>query len=474
MKLRALHLAYVLGLSAAVTLPAAMPSAAFAQDADDEEAVDEEELDEESARDADPTALTVYRDDLAPHGTWVVDGTYGTVWVPSASAVGPNFAPYVTSGRWELTDDGDWLWVSDYSWGYIPFHYGRWVWTGGYGWAWIPGRVYSNAWVVWRVGAGGYIGWAPMAPSWYWSDGYAVVLYSPPPAAYVFCHGHHVFHHHVHSYVVRDRAEVQRAAASTRPQARGRTYTPASPTLKQANVDEKSAPKSRTRPDDKALKFDPKARRAGAPGSSAGAKAPSRPNKGTRDLTASEAKATAGRNLRGNDVRRTSTADAPKTRNVRAGTRSLGEAPANVTRPERGGLDRSGPEKATRSDFADVPERGNTSPSINRVPRNNAPRAVDAPRSSGATPKTNPPANRAPKASAPSYEAPSSPPVNRSSSPKSSPSRSDSSPSMSRSPSRISGGSSTRAPSAAPYVAPKPVPKSAPRSAPAAPRRGRR
>lgn len=174
--------------------------------------------------DTDPSALSDFREPLSPYGTWIEDGTYGTVWVPSRVVVGADFAPYQTAGHWETTADGDWLWVSDYSWGYIPFHYGRWVWIAGTGWGWIPGRVYAPAWVVWRVGDGGYIGWAAMPPAYYWSGGVAVSLWVVPPAAYVFCPTSYVFHHHVHHYVVHDHAKVKSIARGTRP------YKSASPT----------------------------------------------------------------------------------------------------------------------------------------------------------------------------------------------------------------------------------------------------
>lgn len=41
----------------------------------------------------DPRALTDFRAPLEPYGTWVDDGTYGTVWVPRADVVGSDFAP---------------------------------------------------------------------------------------------------------------------------------------------------------------------------------------------------------------------------------------------------------------------------------------------------------------------------------------------------------------------------------------------
>lgn len=124
--------------------------------------------------DTDPSALTEFKPVLEGHGRWVDDSTYGTVWVPAEAEVGTDFQPYVSAGHWTYSDDSDYVWVSDYSWGWAPFHYGRWVTLPGYGWSWIPGRRYSGAWVSWRYGAGyDYVGWAPMAPSWYWYGGSA-------------------------------------------------------------------------------------------------------------------------------------------------------------------------------------------------------------------------------------------------------------------------------------------------------------
>jgi len=53
--------------------------------------------------------------------------------------------------------------VSDYPWGWGPFHYGRWFYDDYYGWAWVPGPEWGPAWVAWRSG-GGYYGWAPLGP----------------------------------------------------------------------------------------------------------------------------------------------------------------------------------------------------------------------------------------------------------------------------------------------------------------------
>lgn len=221
--------------------------------------------------DTDPSALTDFREPLSPYGTWVDDPQYGTIWVPDSNTVGSDFAPYQTAGHWSTDDSGEWLWVSDYNWGYIPFHYGRWTWIGGRGWGWIPGRTYAPAWVVWRTGDYGYIGWAPYPPSWYWSGGFAVGFRTVPHAAFAFCPTGHVFAPHLAGFVVHDRATIQAAAAHTAPyhvaQARvgagvggGRSpdaahanYLPASPSLKDAHVPTSAAPSSHTHADSRAL-----------------------------------------------------------------------------------------------------------------------------------------------------------------------------------------------------------------------------
>ncbi|MDI1435097.1 DUF6600 domain-containing protein [Polyangium sorediatum] len=217
--------------------------------------------------DTDPAALSDFREPLAAYGTWVDDSTYGTVWVPSATVVGADFAPYQTAGRWELDTDSNWMWVSDYDWGYIPFHYGRWTWIGGRGWGWIPGRVYAPAWVTWRMTDYGYVGWAPMAPSWYWFGGSAVNVWVTPSSAFVFCPSSYVFHRHVHTYVVRDRDIVRRIGAHSRPYrpaqptaggggAHARSsYRPASPSLAEAKIPSGAAPEKRSAPDARAAAY---------------------------------------------------------------------------------------------------------------------------------------------------------------------------------------------------------------------------
>ncbi|WP_164490259.1 DUF6600 domain-containing protein [Runella sp. SP2] len=131
--------ALFLALGVAVTLFAAQKS--WAQNYDYEPSYDE------------------FYDELSPYGDWMDYPSYGRVWRPR---VEPDFQPYGTNGRWEMTEYGN-TWVSDYPWGWAPFHYGRWTFDNYYGWVWIPGYEWGPAWVTWRSG-GGYYGWAPLGP----------------------------------------------------------------------------------------------------------------------------------------------------------------------------------------------------------------------------------------------------------------------------------------------------------------------
>jgi hypothetical protein len=110
----------------------------------------------------DPQAYTQFQTALAPYGSWYDDPTYGNVWSPYASTVGTDFVPYASCGHWLMSEYG-WTWVSDSSWGWAPFHYGRWIPITGRGWSWVPGTMWGPAWVSWRSG-NGYVGWSPLPP----------------------------------------------------------------------------------------------------------------------------------------------------------------------------------------------------------------------------------------------------------------------------------------------------------------------
>ncbi len=105
-------------------------------------------------------SMQSFYDELSPYGTWIQDPQYGYVWRPDVEQ--SDFRPYYTNGRWAMTEYGN-TWVSNYDWGWAPFHYGRWVYNRYSQWVWIPDTTWGPAWVSWRTG-GGYYGWAPMGP----------------------------------------------------------------------------------------------------------------------------------------------------------------------------------------------------------------------------------------------------------------------------------------------------------------------
>jgi hypothetical protein len=181
-------------------------------------------LAEDAYADTDPSALTDFEPALDPHGTWVDDPTYGTVWAPNPNEVGADFTPYVSAGHWAYDDS--YVWVSDYTWGWVAFHYGRWIWIGERGWAWIPGRLYADAWVVWRIGDGttAYVGWAPMSPTWGWRGGVAGPFGVVARELFVFCPSYELFAPNVAPWVATDDPATA-IASHTRP------YVVASPVV---------------------------------------------------------------------------------------------------------------------------------------------------------------------------------------------------------------------------------------------------
>jgi len=117
---------------------------------------------------------------LTPQGTWVEVGSYGRCWHPAHLAV--EWRPYCY-GHWVWTDCG-WYWESDEPWAWACYHYGYWVVDPTYGWIWVPDVEWAPAWVSWRVG-GGYVGWAPMVPPG------IVFEHHAAPATFVFVNTAH-------------------------------------------------------------------------------------------------------------------------------------------------------------------------------------------------------------------------------------------------------------------------------------------
>ena len=200
---------------------------------------------------AQTRAVQEFSPRLEPYGRWLDDPVYGRVWVPSRSVVGSEFVPYSTGGHWELTPDDTWLWASDYPFGWITFHYGRWVWASGGAWGWVPGYTYSPAWVDFRVGAGGYVGWAPLGASYVWRNGvfFSVGVYRPAP--YVYCPTQYVFVRTMPRYVVRDNYRVRAISAQSyqvRPRylARGGvSYVSRGPSPREAHIPASALPSRR-------------------------------------------------------------------------------------------------------------------------------------------------------------------------------------------------------------------------------------
>lgn len=179
------------------------------------EALEDEALEEIEDAESQRRAAQEFAPRLAPYGRWIDDPFYGRVWLPSRRVVGGEFRPYVTGGRWELTSGDDWLWVSDYPFGWITFHYGRWAWLSAGSWGWIPGSVYAPAWVDFRIGADGYLGWGPAPPFSAWRGGVFVSLGVYRPVPYVFCPTPYVFSRSLPRYIVHDRHRVRSIAAHT-------------------------------------------------------------------------------------------------------------------------------------------------------------------------------------------------------------------------------------------------------------------
>ena len=129
----------------------------------------------EVAPPAQPTEVTVnyFYDTLSPYGTWVEIPDYGWCWRPTVVLYSSAWQPYGDHGHWVYTDCG-WYWISDYSWGWAAFHYGRWFHHPRWGWCWWPDTIWAPSWVYWRY-SDDYCGWAPLPPRCYYRQGVGLI-----------------------------------------------------------------------------------------------------------------------------------------------------------------------------------------------------------------------------------------------------------------------------------------------------------
>ncbi|MCX6257444.1 MAG: hypothetical protein NTW49_06050 [Bacteroidia bacterium] len=144
----------------------------------------------------EPVSFQVFYDALSPYGTWVDSPEYGYAWIPD---VAPGFMPYRTNGYWIFTDDG-WTWVSNYPWGWAPFHYGRWHTDPNYGPMWVPDNEWGPGWVSWRRSTN-YYGWAPIEPGVSISMAYSNE-YHVPDNDWTFVRGRYFGQNDINHYYV--------------------------------------------------------------------------------------------------------------------------------------------------------------------------------------------------------------------------------------------------------------------------------
>ncbi|HSU54906.1 MAG TPA: DUF6600 domain-containing protein, partial [Candidatus Dormibacteraeota bacterium] len=143
----------------------------------------------------EPATIAVddFYDALAPYGTWVdVDG-YGRCWQPAVALAEPSWQPYLQRGCWVDSNFGSY-WMSDYSWGWAPFHYGRWFQHNTLGWCWMPDDCWGASWVCWRY-TDDFCGWAPLPPGAGFVAGTGMTFHGKPVASnFNFNLGSHHFH----------------------------------------------------------------------------------------------------------------------------------------------------------------------------------------------------------------------------------------------------------------------------------------
>jgi hypothetical protein len=146
----------------------------------------------------DSADINTFYDDLSSDGEWIgvdksaidsednlemsetvdidEDVISDYVWRPSVSISFVDWNPY-TFGHWEFCRFG-WVWVSDYNWGWAPYHYGRWWFSHRWGWVWSPGHRWAANWVSW-CHTRNHIGWHPISPRTPWRYHNGVIVTHP-------------------------------------------------------------------------------------------------------------------------------------------------------------------------------------------------------------------------------------------------------------------------------------------------------
>ena len=164
----------------------------------------------ESRESAPSQGYSTFYTKLESYGDWIETGDYGYVFHPREAESSRNWRPY-TNGRWVYTDAG-WTWISEESFGWATYHYGRWTRLRGIGWVWVPGNEWAPAWVSWRK-SNDYVGWAPLPPEarfdqrsgiHNWADSY----YDLGPDQYAFVPTREFGSHRIESTVVPSQQNV--------------------------------------------------------------------------------------------------------------------------------------------------------------------------------------------------------------------------------------------------------------------------
>ena len=119
-----------------------------------------------------PPSLADYGYEFDNYGNWVYVATYGYVWTPFVVTAG--WAPF-SVGSWDWMG-GNYVWISNEPWGWVPYHYGRWAFRAGIGWFWVPPEPQQAFWcpgaVAWNY-TSNYVSWVPLAPGeTYYGNGY--------------------------------------------------------------------------------------------------------------------------------------------------------------------------------------------------------------------------------------------------------------------------------------------------------------